>query len=167
MIDEHHLLRVLLTQPIGKKGHGLSSLLISKAGQAQNKRRKVNGGKTQQAKEPRHIVQKASPEEKVEAQLENGLVRRGNSFFEPGSNTPVMAPELYRQKPGSKKRVPVNPFTLGQPGVGSGHKSESDMYLGQMFQSPAHFDAEGNLKPLDEDSIVDENAEFEDLEEQD
>ena len=36
-----------------------------------------------------------------------------------------------------------------------------------MFQSPAHFDAEGNLKPLDEDSIVDENAEFEDLEDQD
>ena len=41
------------------------------------------------------------------------------------------------------------------------------MYLGQMFQSPANLDAEGNLKPLDEDSIVDENAEFEDLEEQD
>ena len=41
------------------------------------------------------------------------------------------------------------------------------MYLGQMFKSPANFDAEGNLMPLDEDSIVDENAEFEDLEEQD
>ena len=51
--------------------------------------------------------------------------------------------------------------------MGSGHKSENDMYLGQMFKSPANFDAEGNLMPLDEDSIVDENAEFEDLEEQD
>ena len=51
--------------------------------------------------------------------------------------------------------------------MGSGHKSENDMYLGQMFKSPVNFDAEGNLMPLDEDSIVDENAEFEDLEEQD
>ena len=79
----------------------------------------------------------------------------------------MMAPELFRQESGSKKRVPVHPFSLGQPGVGSGHKSENDMYLGQMFQSPAHFDAEGNLKALDEDSIVDENAEFEDMEDQD
>ena len=72
-------------------------------------------------------MQKASPEQKEEAKLENGLIRRGNSFFEPGSNTPVMAPSLYQQKQGSKKRVPVNPFSLGQPGVGSGHKSENDM----------------------------------------
>ena len=56
------------------------------------------------------MVKKASPEQKEEAKLENGLVRRGNSFFEPGSNTPVMAPELYQQKTGSKKRIPVNPF---------------------------------------------------------
>ena len=46
--------------------------------------------------ETRHLVQKATQQQKEEAKLEDGLIRQGNQFFVPGSTTPVMAPELYR-----------------------------------------------------------------------